>query len=323
VSETKLRITETVLRDGHQSLAATRMRTSDMVPMLERLDDVGYFRAGSLGRRPPSDSCLRFLDEDPWERLRTLKHHIKKTPISMLLRGQNVLGLQPLCRRRRRNLRPSHGRQRHRRGAHLRRAERHPEPRSGDARRQEGRRHVQGAIVYTSARTTRRRRSSRSPRARRTRHRLGVHQGLAGLLSPYAAYDLVRALKDQLGVMVNVHSHYTSGMASNAYLKAIEAGADVVDCALSPFALGTSQPATRSAGRSPRRPPAHTGIDKEKLTRSPTTSEGEEGSRGNLQARHRDRHRHQGAVVPDPRAACCRTSSISSSSRARPTSIRR
>jgi oxaloacetate decarboxylase alpha subunit len=260
-----VKITETVLRDGHQSLAATRMRIDDMIPLLEQLDDVGYFSLEAWGGAT-FDSCLRFLGEDPWERLRSLKKHLKKTPIQMLLRGQNVLGYNhyaddvviEFVKRAVAN------------GVGVIRIfdalndVRNLEV-SMKAAKEAGA-HVQGAFVYTI-----------SP-YHDNQSFLKVAQDLvdrgadsicvkdmAGLLAPYTAYELVSTLKKSLNVPIDVHSHYTSGMASMTYLKAIEAGADIVDCALSPFAMGSSQPATEALVAALQGQDRDTGIDLDKL----------------------------------------------------------
>lgn len=260
-----VRIAETVLRDGHQSLTATRMRLSDMLPVLEQLDDVGYWALEAWGGAT-FDSCLRFLNEDPWERLRILKKHLKKTPIMMLLRGQNILGyshyaddvVTEFVKRMIAN------------GVQVVRIfdalndVRNMEVAMRVAK-EEGA-HVQGAFVYTI-----------SPYhnidtfvklaedlAERGADSICI-KDMAGLLSPYDAYDLVKALKQKISVPIHLHSHYTSGMASMTYLKAIEAGVDIVDCALSPFALGTSQPATEAIVATLEGRPRDTGIKKEKL----------------------------------------------------------
>ncbi len=242
----KVKIVETVLRDGHQSLTATRMRIDDMLPMLEALDDVGYYALEAWGGAT-FDSCLRFLDEDPWERLRTMRKHVKNTKLQMLLRGQNILGYSHYA-------------------DDVVREFVHKSVENGvdiirifdalnDVRNletamratKEAGGHAQGAIVYTV-----------SP-YHKDEDFLKVAQDLismgadsicikdmAGLLRPYAAYSLVKTLKEQTNVPIEVHSHCTSGMASTTYLKAIEAGADIVDTALSPFSRSTSQPCTES-----------------------------------------------------------------------------
>ena len=241
-----LKIVETVIRDGHQSLCATRMRIKDMIPALEQMDDVGYYAIEAWGGAT-FDSCLRFLNEDPWERLRTLKHHLKKTPIQMLLRGQNLLGynhyaddvVSEFCKRSVDN------------GVSIIRIfdalndTRNLECAMRATKEAGG--HAQGCIVYTI-----------SPYHRDEDFvKLGqelVDMGadsicikdMAGLLAPYAAEKLVKALKANLSVPINLHTHFTSGMGDMTLLKAIEAGCDIVDTALSPLAGGTSQPCTES-----------------------------------------------------------------------------
>jgi oxaloacetate decarboxylase (Na+ extruding) subunit alpha len=260
-----VKIVDTVLRDGHQSLAATRMRLSDMVPMLEQLDNIGYHALEVWGGAT-FDSCLRFLDENPWDRLRVLKMYLKKTPLMMLLRGQNVLGynhyaddvVQEFVKRAVYN------------GIDIIRIfdalndVRNLEV-SMNAAKKEGA-HVQGAVVYTI-----------SP-LHNTDHYIKVAKSLrdlgadslcikdmAGLLAPYDAYQLVSELKKNINLPIELHTHYTSGMASMTYLKAIEAGVDIIDCALSPFALGTSQPATEAMVAALEGTPGDTGISKETL----------------------------------------------------------
>lgn len=246
MSNQAIKITETVLRDGHQSLLATRMRISQMIPMLEQLDAVGYHSIEAWGGAT-FDSCLRFLDEDPWERLRTLKSHLKKTPIQMLLRGQNVLGyshyaddfVKEFVHRSVDN------------GVGI--------IRIFDALNdvanmevamkaaKEAGAHAQGTIVYTI-----------SPyhsletfvKTAKELVELGADsiciKDMAGLLVPYEASKLVKTMKKQISVPLAIHTHYTSGMASMMYLKAIEAGVDIIDCALSPFSMASSQPATEA-----------------------------------------------------------------------------
>ena len=260
-----VKIMETVLRDGHQSLAATRMRTTDMIGMLEQLDDVGYFSLEAWGGAT-FDSTLRFLNEDPWERLRIIKRHCKKTPIQMLLRGQNILGynhyaddvVSEFVKRAVHN------------GVGIVRIfDALNDVRNLEVSKRVAKEtgaHVQGAFVYTI-----------SPfhtidtfvKVAKDLVSMGADsiciKDMAGLLSPYMAYDLVKALKESLPVPIDIHSHYTSGMASMAYLKAIEAGVDIIDCALSPFAMGSSQPATEALVATLEGTERDTGIDKEKL----------------------------------------------------------
>ena len=256
---------ETVLRDGHQSLAATRMRTSDMIEMLEKLDDVGYFSLEAWGGAT-FDSTLRFLNEDPWERLRTIKKHVKKTPIQMLLRGQNILGynhyaddvVSEFVKRAVSN------------GVGIVRIfdalndVRNLEVSMRVAK--ETGAHVQGAFVYTISPFHT---NETFVKVAKDLVSMGADsiciKDMAGLLAPYVAYDLVKALKEAVNVPIDIHSHYTSGMAGMTYLKAIEAGVDIIDCALSPFAMGTSQPATEAMVAALEKTPRDTGIDKETL----------------------------------------------------------
>lgn len=260
-----VKITETVLRDGHQSLAATRMRTSDMIPMLEQLDEVGYFSLEAWGGAT-FDSCLRFLNEDPWERLRTLKRHVKKTPLQMLLRGQNVLGynhyaddvvIEFVNRAVDNGIRV------------IRMFDALNDVRNLEVAMKTAKTagaHVQGALVYTiSPYHT----NESFLRVAKELKQLGADsiciKDMSGLLSPYTAYNLVKTMKDNMDIPIHLHTHYTSGMASMTYLKAVEAGVDIVDCALSPFALGTSQPATEAIVAALEGTPYDTGIDKENL----------------------------------------------------------
>lgn len=260
-----VKIVETVLRDGHQSLAATRMRTSDMIPVLEQLDDIGFHALEAWGGAT-FDACLRFLNEDPWERLRTLKKYCPKTPLQMLLRGQNILGynhyaddvVQEFIKRSVDN------------GMGIMRIfdalndVRNLETSIRTAKAAGA--HVQGAIVYTISPH-----HTRESFVKLAKDLVGLGcdsvclKDMAGLLAPYVAYDLVKALKKELRVPVDVHTHYTSGMGSMTYLKAVEAGADIIDCALSPFALGTSQPATEAMVAALEGHERDTGIDKERL----------------------------------------------------------
>lgn len=260
-----LRITETVLRDGHQSLAATRMRTSDMIPVLEQLDEIGYFSIEAWGGAT-FDSCLRFLNEDPWERLRTLKQYVKKTPLQMLLRGQNVLGynhyaddvVTEFVKRAVDN------------GIGVIRVfdalndVRNLEVAMRAAK--EAGAHVQGACVYTISPYHN---NETFLKVAKDLVALGADsicvKDMAGILAPYAAYELIKTLKADIKVPIQLHTHYTSGMASMTYLKAIEAGVDIVDCSLSPFALGTSQPATEAMVATLEGHERDTGIKKEQL----------------------------------------------------------
>lgn len=265
MAKNPLKITETVLRDGHQSLAATRMRTSDMIPMLEQLDEIGYFSLEAWGGAT-FDSCLRFLNEDPWERLRTMKKHVKKTPLQMLLRGQNVLGynhyaddvVTEFVNRAVDN------------GIGVIRVfdalndVRNLETSMRAAKKAGA--HVQGAFVYTISPYHN---TESFIKVAKDLVSLGADsvciKDMAGLLAPYVTYDLIKALKAEINVPIQLHSHYTSGMASMSYLKAMEAGVDIVDCGLSPFAMGTAQPATEAIVAALEGHERDTGLKKEAL----------------------------------------------------------
>lgn len=241
-----VKIVETVLRDGHQSLAATRMRITDILPILEQLDDAGYYALEAWGGAT-FDACLRFLNEDPWERLRILKKHLPKTPIQMLLRGQNVLGynhyaddvVTEFVKRSVDN------------GVSIIRIfdalndTRNLECAMRSAK--EAGAHVQGCIVYTISPYHQ---DSDFVKLGQELVEMGADsiciKDMAGLLRPYAAEKLVRSLKTEINIPIDLHTHFTSGMGDMTYLKAIEAGVDIIDTAISPFAVSTSQPCTES-----------------------------------------------------------------------------
>ncbi|MBQ5599445.1 MAG: oxaloacetate decarboxylase subunit alpha [Lachnospiraceae bacterium] len=239
-----VKIVETVLRDAHQSLLATRMSTEQMLPIIEKMDKVGYHAVECWGGAT-FDASLRFLKEDPWERLRKLRDGFKNTKLQMLFRGQNILGYNHYsddvveyfvqkslangidiirifdCLNDLRNLKTA-----------------------VDATNKEGG-HVQVALSYTlgDAYTL-----DYWKNIARELEEMGCHsiciKDMAGLLTPYKADELVRALKEGTKLPIDLHTHYTSGVASMTYLKAVEAGCEIIDCAMSPLALGTSQPAT-------------------------------------------------------------------------------
>lgn len=262
-----VQIMETVLRDGHQSLCATRMRTSDMLPQLEALDAVGYKALEAWGGAT-FDTCLRFLDEDPWERLDTLKSKLK-TPIQMLLRGQNLLGynhysndvVEKFVQKASahgvgvfrifdalndvRNLRVA-----------IEAALKCPEKPE-----------VQGCLVYTVSPVHT---NEMFVDLAKQLQDMGCHsvciKDMSGLLKPYVAEDLVKKLKAALDIPVELHTHCTSGFGHATYLKAIEAGVDVIDCALAPFSSDTSQPCTETMIRMLEGTERDTGIDVQQLT---------------------------------------------------------
>ncbi len=242
----KVKITETILRDAHQSLIATRLTTDQMVPVLEKLDNAGYHALECWGGAT-FDASLRFLSESPWDRLRTIKKHVKNTKLQMLLRGQNILGYK--------HYPDDVVREFVKHAVHngidiirifdalndIRNLET-----ALDQTKKEGA-HAQAAISYTI-----------SPvhtvdtyvKLAKDMESMGADsiciKDMSGLLKPYSAYELVSALKNAVNVPIEMHSHCTSGLASMTYMKAIEAGVDIVDTAISPFSMGTSQPPTES-----------------------------------------------------------------------------
>ena len=261
----KVKITETVLRDAHQSLIATRMPSELMEPILDKMDQVGYHAVECWGGAT-FDACLRFLKEDPWERLRMLKRHFKNTKLQMLFRGQNILGYNHYaddvveyfveksiangidvirifdCLNDIRNLETA-----------------------VKATRKEGG-HAQIALCYTlgDAYTL-----EYWENLARDVENLGADslciKDMAGLLLPKEATELVGALKRGTSLPIEMHTHYTSGMASMTYLKAIEAGADIIDTASTPLAMGTSQPSTEVMVAALQGTEYDTGLDLDKL----------------------------------------------------------
>lgn len=238
----KVKITDTTLRDAHQSLWATRMRIEDMLPILQDLDDVGYHSLEVWGGAT-FDVCLRFLGEDPWERLRLIKKEVKKTPLQMLLRGQSLVGYQHYpddVVREFVQLSVKNGIDIIRIFDALNDVRNMVVP--IQAAKEAGA-HVQASVVYTISPV------HSIEHYLETAHelvKLGADsiciKDMAGLLTPMKAYKLVSLMKEQLGVMVQLHTHYIGGMGTIAYVKAAEAGVDVVDTASVPLAFGASQP---------------------------------------------------------------------------------
>jgi oxaloacetate decarboxylase (Na+ extruding) subunit alpha len=263
----QVKITETILRDAHQSLIATRMRTEDMLPVLETLDEMGYHSLEAWGGAT-FDSCMRFLDEDPWERLRIIRKHVKKTKLQMLLRGQNLLGYKHYAD----DVVEYFVRKSIENGVDIIRIFdalndlRNLETAIRACKKEGG--HAQGAVSYTTSpfHTT-----EHFVKEAKTLEEMGADsiciKDMAGIILPFTAYELVKSIKEVVKVPVQMHTHYTSGVASMTYIKAIEAGADVIDCALSPFAMGTSQPPTESMVASLKDTPYDTGMDLERLTK--------------------------------------------------------
>jgi len=240
----KIKITETVLRDSHQSLIATRMTTEDMLPILGEMDKVGYHSLEAWGGAT-FDACLRFLDEDPWERLRKIRAEVKNTKLQMLFRGQNILGYRHYAD----DVVEYFVKKSIANGVDILRIfDALNDPRNLQtaitATKKEGG-HVQAVISYTTSPVH----SNESfAKYAKELESLGADsiciKDMAGLLKPYEAYDLVSALKKSIKLPLQLHTHYTSGLASMTVLKAIEAGIDIVDTAISPMAMGTSQPPT-------------------------------------------------------------------------------
>lgn len=257
----KVKITETVLRDAHQSLIATRLSTKEMLPILESLDNAGYHALECWGGAT-FDASLRYLSESPWDRLRLIRKNVKNTKLQMLLRGQNILGykhyaddvVEEFVKRSISN------------GIDIIRIFdalndlRNIEKALITTKKEGG--HAQAAISYTI-----------SPihtidtyvQLAKDMASMGADsiciKDMSGLLTPYETEKLVKAIKSNVNLPLELHSHYTSGLASMAYLKGIEAGADIIDTAISPFALGTSQPATEPFVAALAGTPYDTGMD--------------------------------------------------------------
>ncbi len=261
----KVLITETVLRDSHQSLAATRMTTEEMMPILEAMDQVGYHSLEAWGGAT-FDACLRFLNEDPWERLRTIRKQVKNTKLQMLFRGQNILGyrhysddvVEYFVQKSLAN------------GIDIIRIfdalndSRNLETAIKATIKEGG--HVQAAISYTTSPVHN---NEFFATYAKQLEEMGANsicvKDMAGLLKPYDAYQLIKAIKGRVKIPVQLHTHYTTGLASMTVLKAIEAGVDIVDTTISPLSMGTSQPPTESVVATLADTPYDTGLDLEKL----------------------------------------------------------
>ena len=266
IAKKPIGITETILRDAHQSLIATRMTTEQMLPIIDKMDQVGYHAVECWGGAT-FDASLRFLKEDPWERLRKLRDVFKNTKLQMLFRGQNILGYNHYaddvveyfvqkslangidiirifdCLNDLRNL----------------------ETAVNAANREKG--HAQVALSYTlgDAYTMDYWKETAKKIEEMGASSLCI-KDMAGLLTPYAATELVTVLKEAVDIPIDLHTHYTSGVASMTYMKAVEAGCDIIDTAMSPFALGTSQPATEVMVETFRGTPYDTGLDQNLLS---------------------------------------------------------
>ena len=260
-----IKITETILRDAHQSLIATRMSTEQMMPIIEKMDKVGYHAVECWGGAT-FDASLRFLKEDPWERLRKFRDGFKNTKLQMLFRGQNILGYRPYaddvvedfvkksvangidiirifdCLNDMRNLQTA-----------------------VKAANQE-KAHAQVAMSYTLGEAyTLKYWTELAKKIEDMGADSICVKDMAGLLCPYQATELVTALKEAVDIPIEMHTHYTSGVGSMTYLKSVEAGCDIIDTAISPFALGTSQPATEVMVETFKGTPYDTGLDQKFL----------------------------------------------------------
>lgn len=263
----KVGITETVLRDAHQSLIATRMTTEEMLPMLEQLDKVGFHSLECWGGAT-FDSCLRFLGEDPWKRLRILKEHMPNTPLQMLFRGQNMLGYRHYAD----DVVEYFVQKSVANGIDVIRIFdalndiRNLETSVKAAKKEKGA-HAQIAISYTTSPVHN---IENYVKYAKQIEEIGADsicvKDMAGLLTPYLTYDLIKALKENVSIPIQVHSHATAGIADMVLMKAIEAGADVVDTALSPLSGGTSHPATEAMVAALAGTQYDTGLDLLQLT---------------------------------------------------------
>lgn len=260
-----VKITETILRDAHQSLIATRMTTEQMLPIIDIMDRVGYHSVECWGGAT-FDASLRFLKEDPWERLRKLRAGFKNTKLQMLFRGQNILGYRHYAD----DVVEYFVQKSIANGIDIIRIFdalndlRNLECSVKAANKEKG--HAQVAICYTLGDdyTT-----DYFVDLAKNIESMGADsicvKDMAGLLVPYKATELITALKTAVNIPIDLHSHYTSGVAGMTYMKAIEAGCDIIDTAMSPFAMGTSQPATEVMVETFKGTPYDTGLDQKLL----------------------------------------------------------
>ncbi|EEF79805.1 sodium-extruding oxaloacetate decarboxylase subunit alpha [Methylophaga thiooxydans] len=257
----KIEVTDVILRDAHQSLIATRMRTEDMLPICDKLDKVGYWSLEAWGGAT-FDACVRFLKEDPWERLRQLKQALPNTRLQMLLRGQNLLGYRHYAD----DVVTAFVERAADNGIDVFRIF----DALNDLRNLEtamtavkkAGKHAQGTISYTTSPVHT---ADLFVKQAKDLQNMGADsiaiKDMAGLLAPYPTYDLVKAIKAEVDLPLVIHSHATSGLAAQCQLKAIEAGADRIDTAISSFAWGTSHPATESQVAALRNTEFDTGLD--------------------------------------------------------------
>ena len=264
----KLFITDTILRDAHQSQAATRMKIEDMIPALELLDKVGYWSVECWGGAT-FDSCMRFLNEDPWERLRIIKKHMPNTKLQMLFRGQNILGykhyaddvVEAFCKKSIEN------------GIDVVRVfDALNDPRNLEAAIKFVKQYggmCEAAISYTTSPVHN---EDYFVRLACELEKMGADticiKDMANLLLPYDAYNLVKKLKENVGVPIHLHTHNTAGTGDMTNLMAAQAGVDIVDCALSPMANGTSNPSTESLVATLKGTDRDTGLDLEVMSQA-------------------------------------------------------
>ena len=256
-----LYITDTILRDAHQSQAATRMTTADMLPALEKLDKIGYWSLECWGGAT-FDACMRFLGEDPWERLRTIKAHVKNTKLQMLFRGQNILGYKHYAD----DVVDKFVKKSIENGIDVVRIfDALNDPRNLEQAVKSCKEYggiCETAISYTSSPVHN---EEYFINLAKTFENMGADvicvKDMANLLLPFDAFSLVKKLKENVKVPIHLHTHNTTGTGDMTYLLAAEAGVDIVDTSLSPLANGTSQPATESLVATLKGTARDTGLD--------------------------------------------------------------
>jgi pyruvate carboxylase subunit B len=262
-----VKITDTTLRDAHQSLMATRMRTADILPIAKEMDEAGFFSLEAWGGAT-FDACMRFLNEDPWERLRKLKAHTPKTPLQMLLRGQNLVGYRHYAD----DVVDEFVRLAIKNGIGVFRIF----DALNDVRNmtraiqaaKNGRAHVQGTISYTVSPVHTIENFVRMAAALKDQGCDSICiKDMAGLITPKTATELIQAIQKKVRLPIGLHSHCTSGVAPLSYLAAVEAGVDILDTAMGPFSGGTSQPPTESVVAALQGTPYDTGLDLERLAK--------------------------------------------------------
>lgn len=266
MAKNPVKITETVLRDAHQSLIATRMTTDEMLPIIDKMDKIGYHSLEAWGGAT-FDSCLRFLNEDPWERLRKIRAAAKNTKLQMLFRGQNILGYRHYAD----DVVEYFVQKSIANGIDIMRIfdalndVRNLKTAIDACKKEKG--HVQATVCYTISPVHT---IETYTKMAKQLEEMGADsiciKDMAALLVPYEAYKLVKALKETVKIPIQLHTHCTSGVGEMTYLKAIEAGVDIVDCAISPLALGTSQPATEPLVATLKDTDRDTGLDLGALT---------------------------------------------------------